>query len=238
MSAIRSYHNCIFAILSITLFCCRTEASTLALDLVLESPYHGYFPEGVVQMPGSGTILTLPAQSRDTANSPNAAGMVINLEGVTMIEFNLLAPGGSTFHVSPSGVNYTLGYAISLQGWSLEGVSSGATSGLLGVSSAPPPWFFDSVSDDPNGALLLGASQASNISYAFTGMRITFMVPAQLANGEVVMDSAKIMLSSRDLYGTIDPGQTMSLIPIPEISPFVFVVFSGLLMLRRNRSSP
>jgi hypothetical protein len=231
-------HAAILMGFAITLGCLRVTASTMVLDLFLEPPVHSYAPEWILQIPSSGTSFTMAAQSEDMSICPNAAGMIINLEAVTLIEFNLQTLDGSFFHVSPSGVNYMLGYAIALEGWSLEGISSGASSSLIGVIGTPPPWSRDLVSDDTDGTLIHGFSQASTTSYGFNGMRISFPVPAQLAIGEVVLKSARIGISSRSLYGTVDPGQAMSLIPVPEVRSFLSVVFSGLLLLRRNRSSP
>ena len=218
--------------------CCRIEASTLVLDLVLGPPVHDYSPEWSIQIPSSGTILTQPAASIDQAASADAVGMVISLNGVTMIRYNLLAPDGSFFHVSSNAISYTLGYSISLGGWDLPAdKGSGATATFLGVTGTPPPWFFNNITNDSGASVLNGFSEASSSSYTFTGMRVTMPVINPPTNGPTVLNFAKISLSSRDLYGTVDPGQAMNLIIITEHGNLLSVIISGLLLLRRNRST-
>lgn len=226
--------------LVIALACFRSEASALVLDLVLEPPVHGYSPEWTFQSPSTGATFTMAAQSEDLSICSDAEGIVINLDSVTSMEFNLIASSGTFLHIEPSGVNYVLSYAITLEGWSLEGLSSGASSSLLGVVGSPPPWFIDSIRDNLRGdvanTLLHGSSQASDASFGFAGMHIVFPVPAQLANGNVILKSAQIGLNSRDLYGAVDPGQAMSLMPVPETSSLLFTIFGGVFFLRRYRS--
>lgn len=212
--------------------------STIAVNLTAGIPIHSYAPEWTVQFPSTGSTFTFPAQAEDQAACPTASGLVIPMSGITTLEFNIMAPSGWKFSISPSGLAYALGYSFNLSGWGLpDSTPSGAQVSLLDVSGTSPPWLMNTVNDDLGTTILSGFSEASSSSYQFTGMRVTMPVTSMPSSGLIALDFADIGLTSRNLYGTTDPGPAMGLIAVPESNTAITVLLGALILLQHRRSS-
>lgn len=213
-------------------------SAALSIPLEMLSLTHEFTPELRLTTPSGGEFYMAPEAQDSVSFDP--AGFSFLPEERMQLAFVLSAPAGMHFSMDPGVEAWQFGFALNFLHPETNGSFASATAEILGSSATDPVGTLNAIwwIGNRGGSTLSGLSeQAPTGPFTFSGLRIEIdLTPGR----EVVpfeLESASFGFHTRNMATNSDPGQALTLSPIPEPGTWTLLAMAGAACaLRRKRN--
>lgn len=199
---------------------------------------HEFAPEQIITIPGNPpSEFRVAPQATDTVHFDTTGNSFETSDTSTHLEFTLSAPEGFIFLADPGLLTYQFGFSLNISDDISDASFDSPTALFLG-NSLSLPISFAGWRPTENGTVttLPGLSTSSpSAVFMFTGLHVSTDLITSAPTGPFTLESASFSLFTRNLAINSDPGTALSLVPIPEPSPVISLLFTAAILVPRRR---